>query len=123
MGAEANTDEARRRGLEAGKAAGSWVIDGNTTEETARRILQGYEDGDPKILDMQPSPLSGEWADGESADQLVSELVDLNEASISWGELAELQDEVCRAFEDGYADGYWAEVQRSARAIAEEVAR
>lgn len=34
-------------GYRAGEAAGSWVIDGNTSRETCERILRGIEEGDP----------------------------------------------------------------------------
>lgn len=48
-----------KRGYEDGKAAGSWVFDGNTTRHTYATVLQGIEDGDPLILDMLPQPPAG----------------------------------------------------------------
>lgn len=101
---------AHRLGADAGRAAGSWVIDGNTTEETARHILTGYEDGDPAVLDMQPWPLSGEYADDWTPARLYAEL-DIDPYTIEEWEA----DAVCEAFETGYATGYWAEVCRAAR--------
>ena len=53
----------RRRGRIDGRAAGSWVIDGNTPDETCARILGGIEEGDPEILDALPELRLGEWAD------------------------------------------------------------
>ena len=50
-------------GTQAGRAVASWVEISDSA--TAHTIIVGYHDGDPEILDMQPSPLSGEWA-GES---------------------------------------------------------
>jgi len=87
-----------REGYSAGKARGSWIIDGNTTLETCQRIVQGFDDGDPEIMDMQPSPLSGEFA-GESIKELFgyqpsSRCLDL--------------------YESGYSDGFWSEVIGSA---------
>jgi len=87
-----------REGYSAGKARGSWIIDGNTTLETCKRIVQGFDDGDPEIMDMQPSPLSGEFA-GESIKELFgyqpsSHCLDL--------------------YESGYSDGFWSEVIGSA---------
>lgn len=100
--------EAFRVGYERGQAAGSWVIDGNTSEKTARHILNGIEEGDPVVLDMAPAPLSGEWA-GES----IPELSDL------YG--IDLSDETnAEDFEQGFGDGYWQEVERSARAMLPE---
>jgi hypothetical protein len=56
--------EMAEMGADYGKSRGSWVIDGNTETATVRKILDGYDDGDPEIMDMCPSPLSGEFADG-----------------------------------------------------------
>ncbi len=100
------TEEAYNAGKERGKAAGSWVIDGNTTDETARAILKGIMDGDPEILDMRPSPLSGEWA-GESMPELEHEYgIDLSD----WDEQT--------SFDEGHDAGFWDTVERDARAIA-----
>jgi hypothetical protein len=90
-------------GYAAGKARGSWVIDGNTTLETCQRIVQGFDDGDPEIMDIQPSPLSGEWA-GESIKELFgyqpsSHCLDL--------------------YEQGYSEGFWDEVMSAARSQVE----
>lgn len=99
---------AYQAGYERGQASGSWVIDGDTSEETARRLLEGIEDGDPQIMDIQPAPLSGEWA-GES----VSELSDLYGLDLE-------DEENASDFEEGYSEGFWEEVERSARAILPE---
>jgi hypothetical protein len=101
--ADSLTDEARAAGETAGKARGSWVIDGNTSRETAARIVAGYNDGDPEVMDLQPAPLSGEWA-GES----------IRELSEEYG-LPLWDDTVAEAFERGYSDGFWTEVLDSAR--------
>jgi len=89
--------EARERGA----AAGSWVIDGNTTTETARWIVTGWDDGDGAVMDLQPACLSGEWA-GES-------LSELGLADASENELDE--------YETAFAEAFWGEVIRSARAV------
>ncbi len=101
-------DEARKQGLEDGTAAGSWVIDGNTSTETARKILDGIEDLDPMILDVLPSaPLSGEYADGL-----------LPRDVLGWYGMTEddtAADSILSAYEDGYSEGVMHEVERSAR--------
>lgn len=99
-------ESVRQAGLDHGKAAGSWVIDGNTTEDTARRILEGYDDGDPEILDMEPQPLSGEWADGLAPRDIVPD--DMHDPS---------RDHLLDVFEMAFSEGFWDEVCRSARAI------
>ncbi len=66
--------KAEEDGYSAGVAAGSWVVDGNTSEATARRILEGIAEGDPVVMDSLPSsPLSGEWADGLTPASLLAE--------------------------------------------------
>jgi hypothetical protein len=106
--------KAEAAGYDAGKAAGSWVIDGNTTPETARRFLQGLRDCDPEIYDSLPSaPLSGEWADGL-----------LPRDVLGWYDLPDEEEHyyILDAFEDGYHRGVETEVIRSAEAIADEEA-
>lgn len=100
-------------GREHGYSAGTWVIDGNTSEETAKAIIAGYEDGDPQVMDMQPSPLSGEWADDLGPYDLVYEL-DIPDTELDEGHIpASILD----AYEEGFSEAYWAEVIHSARAI------
>lgn len=102
------TTEARRIGYQAGHDRATWVFDWNTDEATYRRVVQGIEDSDPEIMDMQPEPLSGEWA-GESIPEL----------SDYYG--LDLEDvDIADAFEDGYSEGFWEEVEGTARLHLEE---
>ena len=94
-----------QEGYAAGKAAGSWVTDGNTDVATYRAILAGIESGDPEIMDMQPSPLSGEWA-GESIPELIHGYSDMT---------PEAQDAACDSFEQGFSSGFWKQVERDCR--------
>ena len=102
--------QAEKLGYDAGKAAGSWIIDGNSTDEQARTLLDGIEDGDPAVLDLLPSaPFSGEWADG----------LDVRDVLDSYGYSLDDDgaDEILSAFEDGYSRGVVDEAVRSARAL------
>jgi len=103
-------ERAEREGYDHGVTAGSWLLDGNSSEDAARRLLVGIEDGDPEILDQLPaSPLSGEYADGL-----------LPRDVLSWYDLDEQHDaaaDVLRAFEDGFSRGVEAEAVRSASAL------
>jgi hypothetical protein len=47
-----------RRGYDDGWNAGSWIVDGNTTDPIGvlRKLIKGIEDGDPEILDSLPEP-------------------------------------------------------------------
>lgn len=98
-------------GWEHGTAVGSYVIDGNTSEETARRIITGYNDGDPQVMDMCPSPLSGEWCDDPTPARVLGQLGADNDGSA---------DHLLTTYEAAYSDGYWCEVIRSATTIAIE---
>jgi hypothetical protein len=88
-------------GYDAGTATGSWVFDGNSTAETVKSVLQGFEDGDPEVMDMCPAPLSGEWA-GESMVELLGD---------------DYTDDDAEAYEQGFETGFWDEVQRSGKAM------
>ena len=89
---------------EAGEAAGSWVIDGNTTEETMQTLRRGIEDGDPMILDSLPTPQwGGEWADEPTYEALATE------AGLTEDETDDYYGEALLAFSAGVED----EVQRT----------
>ena len=92
------TTQAHDLGYEAGKAASSWLLDGNSTEAAARALLDGIRDGDPEIMNQLPSnPLSGEWAGGTTQSGILEELeVDEDD---DWA------DEVIDAYEDGFSTG------------------
>ena len=102
--------DAEQEGYDHGKSAGSWLLNGNSTTNDARRLLQGIEDGDPEIMDELPAaPLSGEWADSL-----------LPRDVLGWYEINDdddVADDVLSAFELGYSRGVMDEVIRSAQAI------
>lgn len=104
---DANEDTIGKRGLADGKAAGSWVLDGNTSKERAREIWQGIEDGDSAILDSLPSLCLGEWADDPSWEDILSDEgieCDDDTADDLWG-----------TYQDAWSEGMLAEVSRAAR--------
>lgn len=101
--------EAYRIGREAGRAAGSWVFDGNTDEATYNKLIEGFDAGDPIVLDLCPSPLSGEWA-GESIPEL-SEATGLDLTD----------DDIATEYEQGFDSGFWAEVIETATYQTERV--
>ncbi len=90
-------------GRQAGYNAATWILDGNSTTDQARSILDAIESCD---FDF-PSPLSGEWA-GESISELLGDLDDLDD-----DEQTELSD----AYEQAYLSAYETEAVRSARAM------
>jgi len=104
--------KARRDGRTAGHNAASWVFDGNTTEETYRRILKGIEEGDPAVYTALNVPnLSGEWA-GDDTPQTLAEAYELTESNDPDGERLQ---EAAEAWENAASDAFWHEVERVAR--------
>lgn len=105
-------------GREAGANAASWAIDGNTTDDDLRRILTGYDDGDPEVMDSFNLPdLSGQWADGLTPAALVTEILGTpSGADLDENDLIEIEGDLCCQWEDGVADGFWSELIRACRA-------
>jgi hypothetical protein len=101
--------QARARGAEDGKAAGSWVFDGNTDEVAYRNAMVWNDEGDPLFEEYfgAPNPLSGEHADGLTVSQLIDEL--------GYTELTpEEVDEVAASYEEAFFDAHREEVLRVA---------
>lgn len=97
--------EARKLGEEAGRNAASWTIDGNTNTECAKRMVKGFDDGDPMILDGFNAPnLSGEWAGDPTPQSLTEELGIEDEP--------EVIDDACTAWEEGVSDTFYSEIER-----------
>lgn len=95
-------------GADHGRAAGTWVTDGNTDNATYWRILDGLDKGDPEVLDRLPSaPLSGEWADG----YLLSDL----SADVGVAETVDGFDDLATAYEMAWSDAMTTEVERACR--------
>lgn len=112
--------EATRRGKDAGQNAGSWIVDGNTTDATKARIAQGVDDVDPEVLDAinEPSWLSGEWA-GESIQELLGDLLwepEFNPKTSDDDKHEGKNDEIETAYENAASLAFRAEVERSAKA-------
>lgn len=105
-------EAARELGLDYGKARGSWVIDGNSPKEFCQKIIDGYEDSDPEIMDISGSPLSGEFADGPTPSSVLAELEIEIQDNCAMCESE--QSEIIDAYEAGYQDGFWETVIQDA---------
>jgi hypothetical protein len=99
----------RRRGFEDGKAAATWLVDGNTPDPYAvlSRLKNGIEDGDPEIMDQLPQPrINGEFADDPTWGDILREETEL--AADDDGEPSPYEDELfeiyCEAFSNGVDD-------------------
>jgi len=62
------------RGYEHGRAAGSWVIDGNATDDACRALLDLDEEGDPALYDALPTLTLGEYAGDPTFEEILSSL-------------------------------------------------
>jgi hypothetical protein len=102
------TKRASDLGHDHGVNVSSWVIDGNTSQETCRRIISGYEDGDPEIMDMCPSPLSGEWSGGPTVYSVLKEL------GLTFR--YKNADELIDVYEEAFSTAYWDTVIQAAKA-------
>lgn len=97
-------DEAMLRaakiGAEHGRAAASWIFDGNTDRHTYEVFRRGIEECDSEILDRLPAPdLSGEWADGYTPGELITEC-GLSYVDLDDDEEEDLIDAYRQAFTD-----------------------
>lgn len=106
---------AREFGKEKGTSAAQWAFDGNSPESQYRRVLAGIEVGDPEIMGMMTEPLSGEWADGLTLNDVYRAAGLSNDEESDW-ESPEQYQEVLDAFEEGYATGYWEAIEAICRA-------
>lgn len=93
-----------KRGREDGAAVGSWVIDGNTSDETCRTILQQMEDCSWDGPELQ----LGQWADDLSFAEILAEIdVMCDDDS---------EDDLFYVYSDAWYEGLQTEVERACRA-------
>jgi hypothetical protein len=108
----------RQRGYTDGRAAGTWVFDGNTQEAHFKRIQQGVKDGDPMYIDMLPQPsIGGEFAGEQTWDDLVAEELFWEKEAVQYMDTQELHDTYCEAFGQGVEDEVMAYGQHSVKVI------
>jgi len=106
-----NTPEFRVwvKAQENGRAAASWIFDGNTTRETYARFADGIEEGDPEVMDSVRTPsLAGEYGDDYSEDDLM--------ADTGWvpHDGTDLRDALAEQYNTDVSAAFWGEVERQA---------
>jgi hypothetical protein len=112
--------EAYRMGADAGIAAASWVMDGNTSTEHVGRLVAMLDAGDPEVYDHLPArpDLSGEWADSPTPRSLYRDImgnVPGESAHPEW--LSErIETEIADAWEAGVDSTFESECERILRA-------
>lgn len=105
------SDRAAELGAEQGTAAGSWVVDGNSSTDTLRAIIRASDEGEfwHEVGGYVVAPLSGEFADGWTPRDLA--------AALETDEDADELNDLCTAFEDGFYAAFEDEAVRSAVAM------
>lgn len=111
--------EIKRRGMEDGSMAASWLVDGNTPDpiQALQRLVQGIEDGDPEILDELPQPrLGGEFADDPTwEDILKEELDEYSDDRLFNGEYDDLEN----SYHEGFTEGIEKELRHKLKAYSD----
>ena len=112
--------EARDLGRDAGKAAASWVTDGNLDDAHYRRMLELFDNGDPEAWDcLPPMPnLSGEWADSMTPGRLYEEVTGRDahgDSSWNYDSYQAVLGQLCGAWEDGVSETFEVECERLLR--------
>ena len=98
--------DAEDLGRDAGKAAASWMFDGNTTERAYRRVLHGIEEGDPQVLDAWQPPAPSDGEDYTEADLA---------ADLGLADRAPAMADAVAAYLDAASESLWHEAERLAR--------
>lgn len=111
---------ARTLGIEAAKAAASWVTDGNVSVEHYERLARMMDDGDPALDDFLPTrpDLSGEWSGAPTPASLFEEVTGLDaHAEASWNQDAyqTALEAICDAWEAGVDETFEMECERLVR--------
>ena len=106
---ETYENEARKIGTELGTNAASWV---ELDEQTAQKINEDPYEGLADFF-SGPGPLSGEWADGYSVDQLLEDVGSepYTEAQLDDSENYQ-RDYIANAYEEAYWQAFETEVLR-----------
>lgn len=100
----------RHAGREDGLNAAEWWeqdnVGGRATTDTmwtARKLLDGIEDGDPEIMDGLPYlDLSGQWADGPDPEVIYRDATSDIEEMPDWLDMGPERDELIDAYRDAY---------------------
>lgn len=94
------------RGREDGEAAGSWVIDGNTSDATCRAILAAMENCDWDGPELR----LGEWAGDPSFREILADLdieIDDDDGNV------EAEDDLFHIYSLAWYEGMQLEVERA----------
>lgn len=104
---------AEKMGAKMGESAATWYP--VQSEETARAVLKGIDDGDPMVLDTFPSLWAGIAADEVSVDSLLADVVYEAEALDPIAANSELADELMQEIDLAFSTAAQDTIERTAR--------
>lgn len=90
-----------------------------TDKGFAKKILDGYEQSDPAVVDLCPKPLAGEWADDPTLFEILNKIA--NKADPGDNDLASLEsdtDDIVDLYEAAYTEAFWDQVIKGCKFIA-----
>jgi hypothetical protein len=105
-------------GREHATNAASWIVDGNSEREHARRLLAMLRDGDPEAYDaIGAGPnLSGEMADGMTPRKLYEQITgrdaDESVTDDDWQGIGTMIEELTDAYEESVSETFSAACER-----------
>jgi enoyl-CoA hydratase/carnithine racemase len=86
-------------------------------------VLRMLADGDPEAWDLLPEQpnLSGQWADDHTPASVQATVLDMNAVgAMSWAEVAELEDALSTAWEEGVSEAFQEACEEALRAVLPE---
>lgn len=106
---DAQIEEAREMGRKAGRTAGSWAADGNTSDEHRRRVLKMLADGDPASETYLPR-YPNLFADDPTPQSIARDILDTDEPD------SDDVDALATAWEEGASETFEDACERELRA-------
>lgn len=98
------------------------VTSDKCTVDAAKRIVSGFEDGDPQVMDLCPNPLSGEWADEPTPMTILDEIANKVDPHELRGEAIEEGDDLIDVYEESFREAFWDKVILASKSIMDGAA-
>jgi hypothetical protein len=121
---DALSEAAYKLGRSKGEAFAKHFVDITTEPEEAQIILEGYENGEDKVMALCPDPLSGEWAGDMTPISAINDISSLAEAEgllkkANIEEALDAAQDLLDIYEEAYRDGFWETALKRASLIIE----
>lgn len=116
-------EAAKALGREHGVQRAEWAVNSNNcTVDAARRIVTGFDDGDPIVMDLCPEPLSGEWADDPTPMAILDEIANKIDHHSLRGEMIDDREDVLTSYEESFKEAFWDQVVLASKTIVDGAA-